>query len=158
MKLVKSNYHFSSHRVGQISPIMTVTLFISLSYIIRTKVKPLSNRHSQKDRKLVFFLTNSHLMQVKSIEECSKWSILQYFRPALSYYLSLRSLFCLFLSGHFTQVLLYFEDLILVSILRGLIITIPLTGPGVCLTFLRCMLVFQSGSGDSSFFGVSGRL
>ena len=34
-------------------------------------------------------------------------SILQYFWPSLSYHLSLRSLFCLFLSGRFTQVLLY---------------------------------------------------
>ena len=47
------------------------------------------------------------LMQVKSIAECSLWSILQYFRPALSYKLSIRPLFCLFLSGRFTQVLLY---------------------------------------------------
>ena len=37
----------------------------------------------------------------------SKGSILQYFRPSLSYHLSLRSLFDLFLSGRFTQVLLY---------------------------------------------------
>ena len=36
-----------------------------------------------------------------------KYCILQYFRPLLSYHLSLRSLFCLFLSGCFTQVLLY---------------------------------------------------
>ena len=36
-------------------------------------------------------------MQVKSIAECSKGSILQYFRPSLSYLLSLRYLFCLFL-------------------------------------------------------------
>ena len=34
-------------------------------------------------------------------------SILQYFRPALSYHLSLRSLFCLCLSGRFRQVILY---------------------------------------------------
>ena len=46
-------------------------------------------------------------MQVKSIAECSKGSILQYFRPSLSYRLSLRSLFCLFLSDRFRQVLLY---------------------------------------------------
>ena len=46
-------------------------------------------------------------MQVESIAECSKGSILQYFRPSLSYHLSFRSLFCLFLSGCFTQVLLY---------------------------------------------------
>ena len=43
------------------------------------------------------------LKQVKSIAEC----FLQYFRPSVSYHLSLRSLFCLFLSGRFTQVLLY---------------------------------------------------
>ena len=46
-------------------------------------------------------------MQVKSIAECSKGSILQYFRPSLSYHLSLRLLFCLVFSGRFTQVLLY---------------------------------------------------
>ena len=33
------------------------------------------------------------VMQVKSIAECSNESILQYFRPSLSYHLSLRSLF-----------------------------------------------------------------
>ena len=38
-----------------------------------------------------------------------KGSTLQYFRPSLGYYLSLRYLFYLFLSGHFTQVLLYCE-------------------------------------------------
>ena len=59
----------------------------------------------KKDQKLVF-KTNYSLMQVKSIAECSKGSILQYFRPSLSYHL-LRSLFCLFLSGNFTQLLLY---------------------------------------------------
>ena len=34
------------------------------------------------------------------------WSILQYFQPSLSYHLSLRPLFCLFLSGRLRQVLL----------------------------------------------------
>ena len=46
------------------------------------------------------------LMQVKSIAEGDKGSILQYFLPSISYHLSLRSLFCLFLSDRFTQVLL----------------------------------------------------
>ena len=64
-----------------------------------------SKTHSQKDQKLVF-KTNCRLMQVKSIAEFSKGSILQYFRPSLSDNWSLRSLFCLFLSGSFTQVLL----------------------------------------------------
>ena len=52
-------------------------------------------------------MANCRLMQVKSIAECSNGSILQYFRPSLSYHLPLRSLFCLFLSSRFTQVLLY---------------------------------------------------
>ena len=55
-----------------------------------------------------WFSRPHRLMQVKSIAECSKGSILQYFRPSLSYQLLLRSLFCLFLSGRFTQVLLYY--------------------------------------------------
>ena len=54
-----------------------------------------------------FLNTYFRLMQVKSIAECSSGSILQYFRPSLNYHLSLRFLFCLFLSGRFTQVLLY---------------------------------------------------
>ena len=69
-------------------------------------VKRVLNNHSQKDQKLVF-KTNYLLMQVKSIAECSKWSILQFFLPSLSYQLLLRSSFCLFLSGRLTQVLLY---------------------------------------------------
>ena len=52
-------------------------------------VKPVLSGHSKKK-------TNYRLMQVKSIAECSKGSILQSFRPSLSYHLLLRSLFCLF--------------------------------------------------------------
>ena len=52
-----------------------------------------------KKQKMVF-KTNYRLMQVKRIVECSKGTILQYFRPSLGYYLSLRSLFCLFFHGH----------------------------------------------------------
>ena len=37
-------------------------------------------------------------MQDKSIAECPNGSILQYFQPSLSYHLSLRSWFCIFLS------------------------------------------------------------
>ena len=70
----------------------------------KTCVKqPLSKRPK------IVFKTNYRLLQVKSIAECSKRSILQYFRHSLSYHLSLRSLVCLFMSGHFTQVLLYKE-------------------------------------------------
>ena len=56
------------------------------------------------------FKTNYRFMQVRSIAECSNGSILQYFQPSLSYYLSLRYLLCLFLSRHFRQVLLYAVD------------------------------------------------
>ena len=41
--------------------------------------------------------------------ECSKGSILQYFQPSLSYHLSIRSMFCLILSGCFTQVLQFLQ-------------------------------------------------
>ena len=53
------------------------------------------------------FKTYYCLMQVKTIAECSKESILQYFWPSLSYHLAFRSLVCLFLSGRFKLVLLY---------------------------------------------------
>ena len=75
---------------------------MSVSIYSKTCVKqPLSRRP-----KLVFN-TNYRLMQVKSIAECSKGSILQYFQPSLSYNFSLIPLFCILFSGRFTQVLLY---------------------------------------------------
>ena len=39
---------------------------------------------SLKIDKTKILMTNGSLMQVESIEECSKWSILKYFWPALS--------------------------------------------------------------------------
>ena len=57
----------------------------------------------KKDQKL-FFKTDYRFMQVKSIAECSNWSILQYFRPPLSYHFPLRPWFCLFLSDRLRQV------------------------------------------------------
>ena len=68
-----------------------------------TTVKPVLSDHSKRWQKLVF-KTDKRLMQVKRIAECSKGSILQYFRSALSYHLSL---FCLFLSGRLRHGLLY---------------------------------------------------
>ena len=61
-----------------------------------------------KKKTKIGFNTEYRLMQVKSNAECSKRSILQYFRPSLSYHLSLAPLFCLFSSGGLRQVLLYF--------------------------------------------------
>ena len=67
------------------------------------------NGHSQKDHTLVF-KTNYRLMQVKSIAECS---------AILCFHLSLRYLFCLFLSGLFTQVSLYLQLKLLFDIFSG---------------------------------------
>ena len=46
-------------------------------------------RPLEKNTKKLVASTNYRLMQVKSIAECSKGSILQYLRPSLSYHLSL---------------------------------------------------------------------
>ena len=54
-------------------------------------------------------MTNGSLMKVKSIAECSKGSILQYFWPALSDNRSWKPIFGLLESGRFTQVLLYIQ-------------------------------------------------
>ena len=51
-------------------------------------VNPVLSGHSKK--------TNYRLMQVKSIAECSKGSILQSFWPSLSYHFLTSSFFCLF--------------------------------------------------------------
>ena len=65
-------------------------------------VKPVLSGHSNKK-------TNYRLMQVKSIAECSTGSILQSFRPSVSYHFLLGFLFCLFLSGCIRHVLLYWQ-------------------------------------------------
>ena len=52
-------------------------------------------------------MTHGSLMKVESIAECSPWSILQYFWPALSDNWSWKPIYGLFESGRFTQVLLY---------------------------------------------------
>ena len=53
-------------------------------------------------------MTNGSLMKVESIAECSPWSILQYFWPALSDNWSWKPIFGPFFeSGHSTQALLY---------------------------------------------------
>ena len=69
-------------------------------------VKPVLSGHSKRTQKLVL-RTDYILMQVKSIAECSKESILQFFWPSLSYHFSFRHSFCLCLSGRLRQVLLY---------------------------------------------------
>ena len=71
-------------------------------------VKPVLSGYSKRRPKIGFLdrlslLINAGLKYCRMLQE----SILQYVRPSLSYNLSLRSLFCLFLSGRLRQVLLY---------------------------------------------------
>ena len=73
----------------------------SSNYSITCLKRPL------KKRPKIGFQDRLLLNPVKRIAECSKRSILQYLRPALSYHLSLRPLFCLFLGGRLRQVSLY---------------------------------------------------
>ena len=98
----QANFDFLKKKIGLKSPNISKSSSCPNVIYSKTCVKP----PLSKDRKLVL-KTNYCLMQDKSIAECSKGSIQQYFRPSLSYHLSLRSLFCLFLSGCLTQVLLY---------------------------------------------------
>ena len=62
------------------------------------KVNPQANKSAQSNLcKTTTLKKNQNIHIIKNIAECSKGSIMQYFRPSLSYLLSLRSLFCLFL-------------------------------------------------------------
>ena len=83
--------------------LLTVNFRIqNLNYIT---VKPVLNGHSKIDKTKIF-MTNGSLMKVENIAECSPWSILQYFWPALSDNWSYKPMFDLFESDRFTQVLL----------------------------------------------------
>ena len=61
-----------------------------------TYSKTCLKRPLKKKAKNIVFKTVNRLMQVKSIAECSKESILQYFRPSFSYHLSLRAFLSIF--------------------------------------------------------------
>ena len=93
------HYHYL-HILLIIAGILKIPHVASLAITVN-----LCKTATQKKTK-IGFQDQLSLNAVKSIAECSKGSILQYFWPALSYHLSLRSLFCLFLSGRFTQGLL----------------------------------------------------
>ena len=72
----------------------------------KATVKPVLSGHSKIDKKKVF-MANGSLTKVESIAECSPWSILQYFWPALSNNWSWKQIFVFFFSGRLRQVLLY---------------------------------------------------
>ena len=70
-------------------------------------VKPVLSGHSKKKTKNWLSRPIISLNAGQKYCKMLLWSILQYFRPSLSYHLSLRPLFCLFLIGLLREVLLY---------------------------------------------------
>ena len=64
----------------------------------------LSYTATQKNTKERIFKTDNHLMQVKSIAECSGGAFCNTLDPALSYHLFSRPQFYMFLSGRLIQV------------------------------------------------------
>ena len=94
--------------LNQIYELHTLQFHQSVCILVWTSystVKPVLSGHSKKTKQ--GFQGRLSLNAGQSIAECSPWSILQYFRPSLSYYFSFISLFSLFLSGRFRQVLQY---------------------------------------------------
>ena len=80
----------------------TCIAYISIN---NTVIKPVLSGNLKIDKTKVL-MENSSLMKVWSIAECSLWSILQYFRPALTDNPYWKPIFVFFLSEHLRQVLL----------------------------------------------------
>ena len=78
----------------------------NLCKIVTDTLKPILSGHPKRRPKIGF---QDQLSLTAGQKYCRmlQASILQYFWPSLSYHLSLRPLFCLFLSGCLKQVLLY---------------------------------------------------
>ena len=81
----------------------------ALHLVISMYSKTCLKGHS-KIYKTMVLMENGSLMKVESIAECSPWSNLQYFWPALSDNRSWKPIFVVFLSDHLRQVLLYFQS------------------------------------------------
>ena len=84
-------------------PGFTVLMLYSKTYVKNGRLK--------RDKTKIL-RTNDSTMQVKSIAECSPWSILQFIWLALSNIWSRKPILSLFESGRFTQVSLYLFQLI----------------------------------------------
>ena len=73
---------------------------------LESTVKPVLSGHLKIDKTKVF-MKNGCLMKVKSIAECSPWSILQYFELHQAIIGIENQFLVFFLSGRSRQVLLY---------------------------------------------------
>ena len=90
-------HHLKSHCIVSLSKTL---------YPLLSTVKPVLSGHS-KNIQNKEIMTNASIIKVESIAECSPWSILQYFWPALSNNWSWKPILVLFESGFCRQVLLY---------------------------------------------------
>ena len=75
-----------------------------MKWFVLNTVKSVLSGHLKIDKTKVV-VENDSLMDVESIAECSPWSILQYFRPALRIIGIENQFYVFFLSGHLSQVL-----------------------------------------------------
>ena len=100
-----SRYLIDKSPILALSPqeVMSATIFL---VFYDNTVTLVWNGHSIIDKTKIL-ITIGSFMKVESIAECSFWSILQCLWPALSDNWSWKSIFCLFESGRFTEVLLY---------------------------------------------------
>ena len=81
-------------KISDVPQIYLLTIIKTVKPVLSCHYKRLSLNAGQKYCRM---LQGEHLMQVKSIAECSEGSILQYFRPSLSYHFPLICLFDLIL-------------------------------------------------------------
>ena len=103
-----SSYVHNYHTFSETSVTLLGLYFLSTEFLkySKTCVKPRLSKRLKNGIQDQLSLNAGQKYCRMLHAECSKGSILQYFQPSLSYYSSLRSLFCLFSSGRFTQVLL----------------------------------------------------
>ena len=99
-----------------VHPWLIVLFFCSyLTLFLPITVKPVISSHSKRRPKGGFqdqLWLNAGQKYCRMLQE----RILQYIRPSLTYHLSLRPLFCLFLSGRLKQTLLYNNFAMLINL------------------------------------------
>ena len=84
-------------------------MFDLKGFLASTTVKLVLSSRLKIDKAKIL-LKNGSLIKVESSAECSPWSILQYFWPALSHNQYWKPIFMFVLSGRLRQVLLYLES------------------------------------------------
>ena len=106
VRISKLRCNFDPEKPADLNPHCFRKQDISVFCMVRDTVKPVVSDHSKIDKTKIL-MTNGSLMKVKSIAECSHWSILQYFGPALSDNHSQKQFLVFVLSGRLRQILLY---------------------------------------------------